>query len=676
MQPMTRTSDPPRAPGFEEVVVRSRQTTMRGTAPNGISISREEGRRVPGTQGDALKAVENLGGVARPALGSGQLVVWGSAPNETRVYIDGVEIPALYHNGGLRSTIASDLVRRIELSPGGYGAAYGRGLGGLVRVETRQLPERGVHGHVALDVLDTGAMLTAAASDRVRVGVAARQSHLDRIAEPFVEGDANDLFPIPRYRDAQVKATIRLRPGESVSLVTLGSQDRLRRSLPSNDPARTRFDETHAAFTRFYARYTRSLSGGQFVSVTPFVGVDQNSARSIFGDVPAVRTTTTARYGLRASHRHELATDLSLELGVDAMGRASVHARSGSLSIPAREGDRVVFGQPPGGDVNFDRFTTNIVEVAPYATVDWTFRRLSLAPGVRVNVLLTEGSRKLPRVGATPPIGYSRIESAVEPRMAARYAVTDAVTVNGAFGTYHQAPDGEDLSAVFGTPDLVYSRATHVTAGATVQLSKTTTFDVVAFHKSLRDLVFRSRRPAPLLARALIQDGEGRSDGVQILLRQELWKGFFGWLSYTLSRSERRYAGDPEYRKFDFDQPHVLSLVASQTIGAWTFGTRFRYASGAPRTPVSDAFYDAAGDAYQPVFGALNTTRLPAFHQLDVRVERTIRIKPVELSLYLEVQNVTARKNVEEFAYSRDYRQRLPITGIPPLAIVGARVEF
>ena len=85
-------------------------------------IRTEEARRVPGTQGDTLKVVQNLPGVGRSSFGSGQLIVWGSSPKETVVNVDGVEIPALYHVGGLRSTINADLVRSIDLSPGSYGA--------------------------------------------------------------------------------------------------------------------------------------------------------------------------------------------------------------------------------------------------------------------------------------------------------------------------------------------------------------------------------------------------------------------------------------------------------------------------------------------------------------------------------------------------------------------------
>ncbi len=125
-------------------------------------IRTEEARRVPGTQGDTLKVVQNLPGVARSSFGSGELIVWGAAPNETKVNVDGVEIPTLYHVGGFRSTINSDLVRSINLSPGSYGADYGRGLGGLVRIDLGSLPKEGTHGYVAADVLDASALISTA----------------------------------------------------------------------------------------------------------------------------------------------------------------------------------------------------------------------------------------------------------------------------------------------------------------------------------------------------------------------------------------------------------------------------------------------------------------------------------------------------------------------------------
>src|SRR5258706_223153 len=93
------------------------------------TLDASELKRIPGTQGDTLKAVQNLPGVARSPFGGGLLVVWGSAPQDTRTYVDGVYIPTLYHFGGLRSTFSGEMVQSLTFSPGGYGAEYGRGLG-------------------------------------------------------------------------------------------------------------------------------------------------------------------------------------------------------------------------------------------------------------------------------------------------------------------------------------------------------------------------------------------------------------------------------------------------------------------------------------------------------------------------------------------------------------------
>ena len=64
-------------------------------------------------------------------FGIGLLPVWGSAPQDTRVYVDGVSIPLLYHFGGLRSTFNSEMVQQLTFVPGAYQADHGLGLGGL-----------------------------------------------------------------------------------------------------------------------------------------------------------------------------------------------------------------------------------------------------------------------------------------------------------------------------------------------------------------------------------------------------------------------------------------------------------------------------------------------------------------------------------------------------------------
>ena len=644
--------------------------------PLQTTVAADQAKHIAGTQGDALQVVQNLPGLARPAFGSGQLVVWGSAPRDTRIYVDGVEIPALYHGGAIRSTVNGDLVRSVQLVPGAFGADYGRGLGGLVKIETRALRDDGTHGHVAADTLDASAMASVAPLSSVRVAAAARYGYLDRLL-PLVtsRGDIGDYFPIPQYRDYQAKATVDLDRDEEASLVFLGSSDDLRRSIPSPDPAHARAETTSSSFHRLYLRYTRTTDDGAQVDVTPFAGYDTSALAATFGDRPTRLDIDTTRYGVRASHRSRIAPWASTAFGLDALGSASSVKRAGTLTLPPREGDVTVFGQPAGDDFAVDDWSTHILDVAPYVVADFELGKLIVTPSARFDAYLLEASRLTPRIGSTPALGTSRLEGAIDPRLALAYRATPELTLTASGGQYHQAPEPEDLSAVFGTPNLTLSRALHGAVGESLKVTRTLSLETTLFYKRLYDLPVRTRL-APHLARALVQDGEGRSFGLQVLLRQQLSRGLFGWASYTLSRSERKYVYDDAWRRFDFDQPHVFTAVLSQELGHWTLGARFRYASGAPRTPVVGAYYDVKDDRHDPLFGPQGSIRLPDFYALDLRVERTFDLGGgASLGLYADLLNVTFHQNKEEILYSSDYRARGYVTGLPTLAVIGARLE-
>jgi hypothetical protein len=148
-----------------------------------------------------------------------------------------------------------------------------------------------------------------------------------------------------------------------------------------------------------------------------------------------------------------------------------------------------------------------------------------------------------------------------------------------------------------------------------------------------------------------------------------------GHLHPVAERARER--GGAAYYLYDFDQTHVLSAVASYELGAgFVVGTRFRYASGYPRTPVTGAYFDQQTGTYEPFFGALNSTRIPDFIQWDIRVAKTFAIGKASLETYLDVQNVTNRANPEEIVYSLDYTQRRYITGLPILPVAGARLSW
>src|SRR5262249_21265837 len=187
-----------------------------------------------------------------------------------------------------------------------------------------------------------------------------------------------------------------------------------------------------------------------------------------------------------------------------------------------------------------------------------------------------EGSRLIPASRTAPPIGFNRLEWAFDPRLSAQVKASKRLSFNIGVGIYHQAPDPRDLSTVFGNPKLALLTAHHYTAGTAIKLTGTLTLELVGFYKEFNDLVSRNEAPTPPLAQTLTQDGIGRAYGGQLLLRQDLFKGVFGWINYSISRSERKDHEDTDWRLFDYDQTHVLGVLVSWTIGKGvTAGARF-----------------------------------------------------------------------------------------------------
>jgi TonB family protein len=641
-------------------------------------VSAEQARSVPGAQGDVVRVVENLPGVARSAVGSGQLVVWGAGPEDTRTYVDGVPIPRLYHEGGLRSTVYSGVVKSVELVPGGYGAAFGRGLGGIVRVDTETPTKPGVHGRVAADVLDASALVDGTLSAKTRIAASARASLIDQFAKGL-DDKVGDYVPIPRYRDAQLRVAHDLGGGDSIELVGLMSVDHTARGVPNPDPALITRESRDLSFYRLYARYIAESGKGTRTQLTPYVGFGSQSLKSSYGSTVTSLSSDDIVGGLRASHAVRVSNAFSFEAGLDAEVASYTVERKGSLGLPAREGDVRVFGQPPPDSIGFDRFKTARVGIAPYVEADIApfGDRLHIVPGLRVDPMFRSVNRRVPQEGDNPKVGLFTHNFVAEPRLSVRWSVVERLTLHAATGLYHQQPSPNDLSATFGNPALPVSRAVHVVGGAAVQAAEKVTIELTGFATFLDDLTMRNGQDSPRRAEALLATGKGRTIGVQTLIRRELANHVFGWVAYTLMRSERKNDKDSPWRLFDYDQTHVLSTVLVWSpLKGFEVGGRFRAATGFPRTKVVGTYYDARRDRYQPVFGKQNGIRIPVFLQLDVRVSQTFKLGDTELAAYFELQNVTNRANTEELVYSPDFTQRDKIRSLPILPVAGLQWTF
>jgi hypothetical protein len=172
--------------------------------------------------------------------------------------------------------------------------------------------------------------------------------------------------------------------------------------------------------------------------------------------------------------------------------------------------------------------------------------------------------------------------------------------------------------------------------------------------------------------------GEGRAFGIETLLRYKPDARFFGFVAYTLSRSVRKDGPDEPEKLFNFDQTHILTAIGSYRLGrGWEIGARLRYVSGSLTTPQTYGFYDATVGSYIPLAGfPPSSQRNPAFHQLDVRIDKSWQLGVVKLSAYLDIYNVYNQANVEGVSYNYNSTLSTNASGIPFLPSIGIRGEL
>lgn len=650
------------------VTGRARYTsTVRGQKPVVETVeqtlSGDELRHIPGTQGDTLKAVQNLPGVARAPFGGGQLIVWGSAPQDTRTYVDGVYIPTLYHFGGLRSTVNSELVSALSFSPGGYGVEHGRGLGGVVEIGTREPRTNGYHGFLQLDLIDGSLMIEGPITKNLSFAVAARRSWIDAFLPIFT---TNDFQLSPVYYDYQAKLHWRASPQDDVDLFIFGSDDVIKLvAKGDSDPTLAATFNSHTYYHRLLARWLHRFAGRGTLTVTPSVGYDVPFAFSgAFGNTRVEVSAGTLEYSLRSVFRQPLGRRLRLDLGLDFEGNRWYLSVNGPASGMPREGDRGGFG----GGFAYDRETLDSLTVAPFVALNFSpVRGLTISPQLRLELYDFRGYQRSPNA-------FDHFYVLPEPRLSARYQINKWVAVKAAAGAYHQPPDPSAFLRAFGNPALLPQSGWHYVAGVEVEPTPTLHLEAQAFYKDLQNLVVSGGRAGDP---NLVNLGQGRVWGGEFLLRQQLWRGLYGWVAYTVSRAERKDHPDDPWRLFRYDQTHILTLIASYQFGrGYRVGLRFRYVTGNLYTPIVGSYYDVNSDQYIARQGPLYSARLGSFNQLDVRFDKKWTFNRWALAIYLDIQNVYNASNPEGYAYSFDKTKRATVSGLPFLPVFGIRGDF
>lgn len=621
-------------------------------------LSAEEIQRVPGVYGDALKVVQNLPGVARPSPFGGEVVVRGSAPSDSLAALEGVRLPLAYHFGGLYSVFNTDLLEGIDFLPGGLPAMWGRQVGGVLNARLR-IPavDEPLAGYVEVNAFHAGAFLKGSLGENTRFAIAARRSWIDALLAALVPDGVLPFTVSPKYWDWQAKVDHFLTPRTTLTGLALSSQDRL--ALVNESPAGTD---------------TRVLGGIKFeTGFHGLVGILRHEAPTWTSKTTAgvvwVKSETSVGTLL---HFDADALDLTLRHQMH-WGKGPVQVRGG-LDLLHTPFWASIFA--PSGRTSEEGGSQ--ASAAPESTFNFDGSFWFAGPAVWWDVVL----KPRPELEIVPGLrldAFRGVDSdeTLLPRLAMRWQQRRDLVWKAATGMYSQRPQPQEVLSFggLGNPDLNSVRGLDVAVGAEWRPGPADSIDLQVFYKSLWNLVVQT--PGLFPSPPYLNAGLGQVYGAELLARHKLSARWFGWIAYTLLWAERKDQAGQAWRPFDWDQRHILTAVGSvQLPDHWEVSARFRLVSGNPTTAIRSASYDEKADDYTAVQGTYNAGRLPAFHQLDLRVDKRWVLNRWMFNLYLDVQNVYNRTNPEGVVFNFDYSRQALQGGLPIIPSLGLRVDF
>jgi TonB family protein len=614
------------------------------------TLDEREISRIPGTNGDALRSLQNLPGVARPPPLSGLLIVRGSAPQDTVYFVDGTPVPIVYHFGGLSSVVPTEFLDRIDFYPGNFSTQFGRAMGGVVDVGLTDPKKDRLHAMASLDLIDARVLAQGPLFDTGwTFAVAGRRSTLDTWLPSVFAATGSGVQVTPVYYDYQALVQRDLGRQSSLRFAVFGSDDKIDVFLPSasaGNPDLAGTIGSHTGFWRAQALFRSKLGKDSELRVVGSVGEDylDFSAGSIFFHLTDWPVTSRIELAQR------LERGLTMNLGFDLI--FAPYTAAAQLPLPPKA------GQPPPGPFSAQPLssasaTSTFYEPAFYTeweATPWAGGRI--VPGVRLDYTRDTRSWDLsPRI-------VMRQDVERDPR----------TTLKAGVGVFTQPPTPQETNIVFGMSGLKSNRALHYDLGVEREFTRNIEGSLEGFYKQL-DYLVQSQ---------LGNTGSGVVYGAETLIRYKPDERFFGWLAYTLSRSMRRTEPGAPLRTFQYDETHVLTIVGSYRLGrGWEIGARYRLTSGYMYTPEHYGFYDENVGTYVPIPDyPANNSRLPLFHSLDIRIDKTWDLRWSRVHAYLDVLNVYNQGNVDGVSYDFNSTHSSWANDLPIVPSIGVKMEY
>jgi TonB family protein len=646
-------------------------------------LSVNEVRKVPGFGGDVIKAIQAFPGVSRQMVGSGEIIVRGAPTGDSRFFLDGMEIPVLYHFGALKSTYNSDGLSSIDFYPGGFGTRYGGAIAGIIEIKGRKGTNERLKGSAELSTLDGSFFIEGPVFDSVTVIANVRRSFIGDVLNQIFKA-APDQFPFtmyPYYWDYLFRTDMATKKLGNFYLSLFGSRDSMIFIFPEMRFGSDEIDEQ------------TDRMGSNTTFHTGVIGwdwdIDKRWTNSFRYNLMSIYSAFSSGFfkekdDIIVNHlRDQLTYNVNSHLKINAGADMQWSVLDLKLKVAVASGEVLPI----------TRNNWHFGDVAGYINLEWKpIEQLLLIPGLRYDYypeLLYDGSIVPEFWDYTKYDDYHGPSGEPSFRLNGKYTFIKNHAAKFAIGTYNQTPEpmGQALMKEFGDPFMPATKAAQYVTGYEWQITDLIDLDAQCYYNNQWNIPEWSTdddiSDNGENQNVMTHDGLGRMYGVELMVRHQQGNRFFGWLAYSLSRSERCTIHKKKWKVYSEDETHYLQLVGSWKFPKnWEAGFHIKFASGKPTTKIygiAEEDENATPGAYGIIAktGRTNADRMDPAFQLDLRLDKKIIADKSILSFFVDLQNIGwfVYKSTDQYLYGAFYDEKEPFSMFPLFAI-GVRYDY
>ena len=641
---------------IQEVVVQAEKNIVEKTQTSMIEVPIEQIKKIPALLGevDVLKAIQLLPGV-QSSEGFSGFYVRGGGPDQNLILLDGVPVYNASHIGGLFSVFNADAIRTVRLTKGGFPARFGGRLSSVLQIDMKEGNMKKFKGDATIGLISSKLTLEGPIiKDKTSFIFAGRRTYVDLFTKPFMP-PTTDLTLY--FYDLNAKVNHKISPNDRIYLSAYMGNDIFK--VDYNES----FSEGKDNNTNESGNLVFGLGYGNITSTLRW--------NHLFSD--KLFSNTTLTYS-----RYSFYTDFGLSsIYSNSLGDEIIDINFNYLSGIEDLGARIDFDYAPNPnhDIKFGISNTyhqffpgetalNISIDLPDADSSDFFLDTTLNFSGNNNMhemfFYVEDNVKLSnrlKANIGMHLGYYSLASdldffdksnySLQPRISARYLLNENWSIKTSYAKMQQNIHLLSNSSV-GFPsdiwvpaiDSVPSQTSQQIAGSiTTQLyNGQYEFSIEGYYKTMKDLItykagYSNLESTESWQNAIETGGEGKSYGAELFLQKKKGK-ITGWIGYTLSWTNRRFdnINFGEWYPYKFDRRHDFSIVLSYKLNdMWDFGATWVYGTGNAITfpqgvylglPYNSWYDGGITSDLVEYYGDRNSTRLPAYHRLDIGINK------------------------------------------------------